>query len=375
MPLRPKWWFAGVVATSLAIVGCEPEDDSLDGPETGPEASSAADSSVADGGAADQTASEAASGDDSAAAQDGAAEAGDDTGATVEGDVATVHDPSIIAVGSAYYVFSTGDLVPVRTSPDLHTWTKVGTVFSAEPAWITTTDPTDPENLWAPDISYFNGVYHLYYAASRFGVNTSCIGHATASQIDEPGAWQDQGGPILCSSSSDNWNAIDPHAVFDTTGNLWLVFGSFWSGIKLIRLTADGTARSGTELYSLATRANTAVEAPYIVYDNGFYYLFESVDTCCQGVNSTYKIMVGRSTNIVGPYVDEAGVNLSAGGGTLVLQGDALWAGPGSNAVLLSPTGSYNVYHAYDAMNGGVPTLRIAALTWSADAWPISAGP
>ena len=88
--------------------------------------------------------------------------------------------------------------------------------------------------------------------------------------------------------------------------------------------------------------------------------MFESVDLCCQGTASTYKIMVGRSTDVEGPYWDASGLALTDGGGTLVLEGDAQWKGPGHNAILKTEGRMYNVYHAYDAQNGGIPTLRIS---------------
>jgi arabinan endo-1,5-alpha-L-arabinosidase len=163
-------------------------------------------------------------------------------------------------------------------------------------------------------------------------------------------------------------------AIVDHEGSAWLAFGSFWSGLKLIPLELDGT-RKGTELYALATRANTAIEAPYLVHRDGFYYLFESVDLCCRGANSTYKTAVGRAADITGPYLDRDGQPLLAGGGTILVTGGTRWRGPGHNAVLRTSSGDYNVYHSYDAQAGGAPTLRIALLTWSTDGWPTSAGP
>jgi arabinan endo-1,5-alpha-L-arabinosidase len=289
----------------------------------------------------------------------------------VVGDISQVHDPAIVATDTKFYVYSTGKGLEIRESNDLLHWRFLGSVFATKPAWITTTNPSRPNELWAPDLSYFGGQYHLYYAASSFGSNNSCIGHATSPSLDEP-VWEDKGA-VICSTSSDNWNAIDPAAVVDQAGGVWLALGSFWSGLQLIRLDSDGT-RSGTDQVELATRSNTAVEAPYIIHHDGFYYLFESVDHCCQGAESDYKIMVGRATDIAGPYVDQAGTGLATGGGTLVLASGAHWKGPGHNAILHTAAGDYNAYHSYDA-ESGVPTLRIAELHWATDAWPTSAGP
>ena len=158
-----------------------------------------------------------------------------------------VHDPSMARQGGTYYVFSTGDPagvigngnIQIRTSRDLRQWTYTGTVFPAKPAWITTALGSIP-NLWAPDISFFGGLWHLYYAGSSFGSNNSVIGLATTPTLDPRSPryhWTDR-GLVFRSTSSDDYNAIDPSLVSAPGGGKWLVFGSFWSGIKLIALDA-----------------------------------------------------------------------------------------------------------------------------------------
>jgi arabinan endo-1,5-alpha-L-arabinosidase len=287
------------------------------------------------------------------------------------GAIAPVHDPSIIEVDGQYFLYATGAGIPVRSSVDLVTWGIAGQVFSTAPSWITTTDPGHPNDLWAPDDVAFGGLYHLYYAASSFGSNTSCIGHATSAS-PATNSWTDQ-GPVICSTAGDGWNAIDPSAFVDEDGAPWLAFGSFWSGLELIPLAADG-ARAGADMYALATRNDTAVEAPFVVHHGAYYYLFESTGLCCRGVDSTYQIRVGRSTDVRGPYLDADGIALLAGGGTVVVDADDRWKGPGHNAVL-RPGLAYNIYHSYDADAAGIPTLRISELRWTADGWPVSAGP
>jgi arabinan endo-1,5-alpha-L-arabinosidase len=176
--------------------------------------------------------------------------------------------------------------------------------------------------------------------------------------------------------SQDNWNAIDPNVVLDETGTPWLSFGSFWSGIKMVRLDGTG-ARADTVLHSLAGRpsAGGAIEAPYVVRRCGHYFLFASFDACCRGVDSTYKIAVGRSTAVNGPYLDKAGIAMASGGGSILVQGNTRWRGPGHNAVLLAGDKAYNVYHSYDADANGAATLRISEIAWDQDHWPISGGP
>jgi arabinan endo-1,5-alpha-L-arabinosidase len=252
----------------------------------------------------------------------------------------------------------------------------VGSAFGAtNPAWIAQQVP-QASDLWAPDLSYFGGQYHLYYSASSFGSNYSCIGHATRASLAS-GSFSDQ-GPVICSNhgSNDNWNAIDPNVVIDEQGTPWLSFGSFWSGIKAIELTSSG-ARANNNLHSLASRSG-GIEAPFIVRRCGYYYLFVSFDSCCRGADSTYNIRVGRSQNVLGPYVDKNGTPMMNGGGTLLVQGNAQWAGPGHNAILFTGNRAYNIYHAYiesGLANAGASRLRIAELVWDAQGWPISGGP
>ncbi|HKP61926.1 MAG TPA: arabinan endo-1,5-alpha-L-arabinosidase, partial [Polyangiales bacterium] len=284
------------------------------------------------------------------------------------------HDPVMIQADGRYYLFHTGRGIPTKTSNDMKSWAAGPAVFSSSPAWIAqrVSGATD---LWAPDISFWGGSYHLYYSASTFGSNHSCIGHATRAKLNE-GNWMDQ-GPVICSNdgSNDNWNAIDPNVIVDEKGAAFLAFGSFWSGIKMIPLDASGK-RQGTELIALAARSgnSTAIEAPYIVRRCNQYYLFVSWDTCCKGADSTYKIAVGRATSVRGPYMARDGTAMMRGGGTLLLQGAGSWKGPGHNAVIHTDDGWFNVYHAYAASDGH-SQLRISQLAWDVDGWPTSAGP
>jgi arabinan endo-1,5-alpha-L-arabinosidase len=281
------------------------------------------------------------------------------------------HDPVVIAAHGQYYEFNTGDRIPTKTSTDLRSWQDAPRAFDAKPAWIAQR-VSGVQDLWAPDISFFGGLYHLYYSASTFGSNRSCIGHATRAALNA-GSWSDQGATI-CSTDSDDWNAIDPNVVVDQEGTPWLSFGSFWSGIKLIELDEAG-ARANDDLHSLAGRGGGAIEAPFIVRRCGYYYLFVSFDRCCSGASSTYNIRVGRSQAVTGPYVDRDGVEMLDSGGTRIVSGAGRWNGPGHNAVIFTDTGAFNIYHSYDGNRGGAATLRISELAWDAQAWPVSAGP
>jgi arabinan endo-1,5-alpha-L-arabinosidase len=226
--------------------------------------------------------------------------------------------------------------------------------------------------LWAPDISYFGGVYHLYYAGSTFGSNKSCIGHATRSALSS-GSWSDK-GMTICSNvgTSDNWNAIDPNVVVDDAGTPWLMLGSFWSGIKAVKLDATG-ARADTMVYAIANHSSGGIEGAWAFKRCGYYYLFVSWGACCNGAYD-YNMRVGRSTSVTGPYVDKAGAQMMSGGGTLLVQGNASWGAPGHNSVIVYNNRTYNIYHALQGGRGAA-TLRIAEILWDADGWPVSGGP
>jgi arabinan endo-1,5-alpha-L-arabinosidase len=296
----------------------------------------------------------------------------------LSGDISPIHDPSVIREGDTYYVFATneyaGRLVPMFCSRDLRTWTFCGNVFDEVPEWTRARVP-GATGIWAPDISYACGRFRLYYSVSTFGSNRSVIGLTTNATLDPASPdyrWMDE-GEVVESTPEDDFNAIDPNVVVDTDGSTWLSFGSFWSGIKMRKLDAPTgkLANDDTTLYSLASRpppGTTAIEAPFIVRNGEYYYLFASFDLCCRGAESTYNIRVGRSRAITGPYVDKRGRPMLQGGGTLLVKGTASWRGPGHEAVLRDTTGDYLVFHAYSGVTGS-PTLQISTMVWK-NGWP-----
>ncbi|MER6006550.1 arabinan endo-1,5-alpha-L-arabinosidase [Nonomuraea angiospora] len=284
----------------------------------------------------------------------------------VTGDIG-VHDPSVVKrPDGSYLLVHTGDNITIKTSTDRTAWHNAGVVFPGGAPW-TTSYTGGSASLWAPDISYRNGRYYLYYSASTFGSRNSAIFLAT-STTGASGSWANQ-GMIISTTSSSNYNAIDPNLVVDAQGRWWLSFGSFWTGIKLIQLDPATGKRLGTSITGLAQRTGTtAIEAPFIFRHGSYYYLWVSFDACCQGASSTYRIMVGRSTGVTGPYVDRNGVAMTSGGGTQVLAGHGSVHGPGHQAVVPDSDAEVLYYHYY--ADNGAPLLGINLLGYDSAGWP-----
>ena len=300
------------------------------------------------------------------------------------GSDSPVRDPSIMRQSNTYYVFSTdtgapvsGNL-PILCSPDRVSWTFCGSVFSQIPSWVMQQVP-GILGLWAPDISYFNGLYHIYYAGSTFGSNTSVIGLATNVTLDQTDPnyrWVDQ-GLVLASNPTDDFNAIDPNILVDTDGSVWLTYGSYWSGIKQRQIdpVTGGLLSSNSTVYSLAYRPNVQydpIEGSSLVHKDNYYYLFNSFDNCCapNPYDDTYRIMVGRGTSPNGPFTDMNGTGMMQGGGTQLLAGDGVtFNGPGGQTAYIDPqNGDIIVFHAIH-LPDGTPYLFVNSLTW-ANGWP-----
>ncbi len=297
-----------------------------------------------------------------------------------------VHDPVMIKQKDTWYLFCTGNGINVWSSKDLQNWRKEKQVFSKPPEWAVKAIPGFKGSIWAPDISYYNGKYYLFYAVSAFGKNTSCIGVAVNNTLDSSAAdfkWVDMGKIIQSVPGRDQWNAIDPNLVIDNNNVPWLAFGSFWEGIKLVKLTDDLSSVAEPQVWhSIAKRpgdfashdtsaGNAAIEGPFIFKKDKFYYLFVSHDYCCRAEKSNYKVVVGRSENIAGPYLDKSGVAMNSGGGTLVVEGNAQWYGAGHNAIYTFDGIDYNIFHGYDAKDKGKSKLIIQKMHWDKDGWPV----
>ena len=182
----------------------------------------------------------------------------------------------------------------------------------------------------------------------------------------------------------DTWQAIDANAIIDESGTPWLAFGSFWDGIKLVKLKDDMSAMAWPqEWLSLARRPSTQqpyeyeltdsqIEAAFLYKHNDYYYLFVSLDMCCRGINSDYKIAVGRSKELTGPYIDRAGFTMLDGNSTVIAIGDGTqFAALGHNSVYEIDGKDYLFAHGYSIPDDGESKLIITPIHWDNDDWPI----
>lgn len=300
-----------------------------------------------------------------------------------------VHDPVMAREGDTYYVFSTGMGIQQMTSTDRKTWTLLPQpVMTVMPGWTADSVPGFRSHVWAPDVIRWHNRWWMAYSCSTFGKNTSAIGLISSRSL-AGGIWKDEGCMVASKAKRDNWNAIDPNFVIDEkTDTPWLVWGSFWDGIQLVRLDSTMHIAPGEKPRTIARRydpnykpseenptskyaGTNAIEAPFIFRHDGYYYLFVSWDYCCRGAKSNYRVAVGRSQKIEGPYLDRDGKDMTQGGGTLFLEGDKKeWEAAGHCAAYRFDDEDIFICHGYNITRNGMALLIQRTISWTPDGWP-----
>lgn len=286
-------------------------------------------------------------------------------------------DPTIIrASDGAYYVYTTGDLVPIYKSTNLTDWEYVGNCFTEE------TKPTlTNAGIWAPDIRHVAGKYVLYYSMpgttvgkDENGVNISnwecAIGSAVADKPEGPFT---DNGKIFNGYDIHIQNCIDPCYV-EENGKKYLFFGS-WEGIYGVELSDDGfSLKEGTTPIQISGRDN---EGAMIYKKGNYYYLFTSWGWCCGGDASTYKTIYGRSQNLFGPYLTKDGKNMKDGAYEVLINSNMFFAGPGHNSQIVTDNAGndWMAYHSYiRAQSGKDRLLMISQIKWTEGGWPYVEG-
>ncbi|WP_019586653.1 family 43 glycosylhydrolase [Deinococcus apachensis] len=274
-------------------------------------------------------------------------------------------------------------LISMAKSSDLVNWTYVGDAFSSKPGWV-----KDDAGLWAPEVQELNGKYLLYYTASDTRAGGSAIGVATGPTPTGP--WTDSGTPVVEPQPPPGGNdpkarrwVFDPEVVTDDSGNRWMYYGSYFGGISVRKLSADGLRTDPANQKEVAL--DNRYEGSQVVRHGGYYYLMLSATNCCNGPLSGYSVFAGRSASPTGPFYDKDGVSLMdprVGGTPVISMNGNRWVGPGHNAVFQDAAGrDWTVYHAIDRFDSYIDVGRninkrpmlLDPLDW-VDGWPTVRG-
>ena len=293
----------------------------------------------------------------------------------------TAADPDVLKADDGYfYMYCTNtycemgnkgmqyDRGPIFQSKDLINWTWVGSVFDGHPQALNWGDKD--AGVWAPSVIKVGNHYNYYYSLSLWGDSNPGIGVATS--LTPYGPWTHY-GKLLDSNLSGVKNSIDPKPIYDEDGKLYLVWGSFY-GIGAVELTDDGTEvfwgidNIKDHLYWIIDDnsngqmdININYEGSYIIKRNDSYYYFGSQGTCCDGVNSTYRVKAGKANKLLGKYCGSDGKTLTdetGSYGDLVIGPSEEVAGVGHNTVVEDYEGEFWLfYHGFD-VNGEYPNER-----------------
>ena len=305
-------------------------------------------------------------------------------------DTPFVHDPVLACEDGIYYLYCTGHGITQMTSTDRQHWTlsREGVLPNGKiPAWTHDSVPGFETHIWAPDVVKYRGKWYMGYSCSTFGKNTSAIGLLSNKCLSDKDGWKDEGCIVASRGNRDNWNAIDPNFIIDEKGKPWMTWGSFWDGIQLIPLDKTMHPKKGAKPQTIARRhavgdasaepnptskfaGTNAIEAPFIMRHGGYYYLFVSWDYCCRGIKSNYRVAVGRSKNVSGPYLDRDGKPMLEGGGTLLLEGDKKeYEALGHCSAYHFPDGDVFFCHGYSVAKNGASILVQKRIEWTEDGW------
>lgn len=301
-------------------------------------------------------------------------------------DTIMAHDPVMAYERGTYYLLSTGTGIQWATSKDRKTWVvQPSPYIETIPEWTRDSVPGFSSHVWAPDIIRWHNQWWLAYSCSTFGKNTSAIGLMRADRLD--GLWKDEGCIVASKDKRDDWNAIDPNFIIDDNDQPWMIWGSFWDGIQLARL--DTTMHLASAPVTIARRyrqndpnaaenptsrfaGRNAIEAPFVLRHGDYYYLFVSWDYCCRGAKSNYRVAVGRSKQVDGPYLDREGRNMLNGGGTLFLEGDKVNYEAAGHCAAYDLNGeTIFICHGYSTSFNGAAILIQRPIKWTDDQWPL----
>ena len=281
-------------------------------------------------------------------------------------------DPTVIRTEDGFYLYATQTdkyWVPIYFSKDLVNWEFKRTAFRNE------TQPQIPGGgaFWAPEIRHINGKYVLYFSWAKWGDGDASY---TAVATSDSPLGDFVNSKELLTKEDFGSNCIDQF-YYEEDNKKYMFVGSF-NGIYVTELTDDGLSVKRNENGTPTLKKQVcgkAFEGTNIYKKNGYYYLFASINNCCDGERSRYKVVVGRSQDLLGPYLDKSGKDMINNAWELVLEGDGQkFFGPGHNSIIVQDDAGtdWMIYHSYVKENGEVGGRlgMLDRVLWTEDGWP-----
>lgn len=286
-------------------------------------------------------------------------------------------DPTVIRTDEGFYLYATQTnsyWIPIYFSKDLVNWEFKRSAFRNATRPKPDVLP-DGGAFWAPEIRYINGKYVLYFSWAKWGDGSKS--YTAVATSDSPVGDFLNAKPLLITDDFGS-NCIDQF-YYEEDGKKYMFVGSF-NGIYVTELTDDGlSVKRGADGKPVLKKqvCGRAFEGTNIYKKGKYYYLFASINNCCpnNGMDSKYKVVVGRSENLLGPYVDRKGKDMLDNSWELVLEGDGeTFFGPGHNSIIIPDDAGtdWMIYHSYVKENGAVGGRlgMLDRIVWSPDGWP-----
>ena len=269
-----------------------------------------------------------------------------------------IHDPStIMECDGKYYTFGTG-----------------GGGLISEDGWTWNSGASRPGGGAAPDAIKIGDRYMILYGSTGGGLGGGHDGRINTiwtKTLDpkSPDFKFTEPNVVAQSANMEDNDAIDPGVLLDpTTGRLWVSYGTYFGNIRMVELDPKtGKRVAGNKAIDVAIDC----EATDLIYKDGWYYLLGTHGTCCDGSNSTYNIVVGRSKKVTGPYLDNMGRDMMKGGGKMVLAARDRKVGAGhfGRNIIENGVEKMSFHWEADFDLGGRSTLGILPLLWK-NGWP-----